>query len=128
MDRYSHHNYNSPPPNGAFKRFAVMALFVLVVIAIGVGFYMYKPRLAWIQKVASNVISIAHENTTDAKNDPTPPIHFEFYTALANAQMAEDHTITADNSKAAVNKAEASLHKELEKEITEVDNQKRTRT
>lgn len=122
MDRYSHHNYNSPPPSGAFKRFFVMIIFVLVVIALGVGLYKYKTHFVWMQKVASNVISIAHENTADGKNDPTPPIHFEFYTALANAQMAEDHT--TDTPKVVANKAEASLHKELEKEISEVANQK----
>ncbi len=130
MDRYSHHNnYNSPPPSsGALKRFILLILFVLTVIALGVGFYLYKPRLMWMHKMASNVISIAHENTTETKNDPTPPIHFEFYTALTNAQMAEDHTLNTDNAKASANKAEASLHKELEKEISEVAHIKRTPT
>jgi hypothetical protein len=116
MAKYSHYQYSAKEKNAGSLRRKLFYFILLMLLLISMfAIYGYQPLVNTLHKAIDSMLGkSADANTLEAKNEP-PPVHFEFYTALAKAEMAPlpepPQAITS--------------HDELEKEMSAVVNHKR---
>lgn len=117
MDHYSHRKYHSPMSRQApTNRKRIFLLFTIVALIAGGTFYLYKKgHFARFKQTTDNMI--------EAKNEPTP-IHFEFYTALADNQVGQPHQFAQEKAKHLADEVQVASHEELEKDMSAMMNQK----
>jgi hypothetical protein len=106
-------------------RFAVLAL-VVFVLAIAAGVHFYHPGSGYFSKVSGVMgrmpgSDLLVENT----GNNMPPVHFEFYTTLPKTRMGNDHPLAANTVKQVSPKIQIADHDELERQLSEVVNQKK---
>ncbi len=117
MDHYSHRKYHSPMRReNSFNLKRIFLVLMIIALIAGGAFYLYKTgRFTRLKQTADNMI--------EAKNEPAP-IHFEFYTALANNQVGQQHQFAEDKPKRLADEVQVASHEELEKDMSSMMNQK----